>query len=402
MSDKTIWGIIWTLLGAGLIIAVGFICIDMESIKANEVGVVYKWKGGVDSSKEPLHSGVKFVWFGKIHKVDIGTQKLSFAKQTENDIAGKDTADNEYDRIVVICGNDGGQEAFVTLSMTYNVSSKGAVRLTNDGIQAADGTEGYKYVILKRIGTEVVNEVCRPQDALDIYSGDGFNRMKEEVQNRLMNHPALIERGINVENAAVFAVNLDPAYEEEIKQKQLAKQTTLRAKEDEKAAVAKAAQAKAEAQAMVEKRSAEARAKKIEQVTQAEADAEKTVLAAEAAKKQKVLNAEAEAEQTVLAAKANAQELEQQGLGEMKRDQAAAEGVLALGNAQAEVEEALKKAMYDGEAGQRRALVEVTSNQADKLAGMLEGVNVIPQDAFVAMSTEGANIPVRLTKEVGE
>ena len=78
---------------------------------------------------------------------------------------------------------------------------------------------------------------------------------------------------------------------------------------------------------------------------------------------------------------------------------AQAEGARALGLAEAEVEKAKRDAMYEGEAGMRRAKVEIAAHFADKLRGMLAGVKVIPKDAFVALMQEGQAVPITLTDE---
>ena len=64
------------------------------------------------------------------------------------------------------------------------------------------------------------------------------------------------------------------------------------------------------------------------------------------------------------------------------------------------VEEAKKKAMYDGEAGKRRATVEVAVAQAEKLRGLLGGVRVLPEKAFVGLFSEGGKMPVVLSDDL--
>lgn len=358
--------------------------VDIEKVKANEVGVVYKIKGGVQDVA--LRDGWQITTFGKIDTVNIGTQKLSFAKQMADDTAGEDTADNEYERIEVACGTGGGQKAWITLTMNYHIKPEGAVQMYRDGIHKT-----YRYVVLKRTAIDVVNQIARSREALDIYSGVGFNALRDDVETALREHPLLESRGIVVENATIMQVDLSDAYETEIEAKQLARQSKLRAIEDTKAAEEKARQAKAEAQAMVEQRTAEANAKKIENVKAAEAQAEAAILAAEANKMKVVLEAEA-----------NAATLEQRGIGEMKRDQAAAQGVLALGEAEAKVEELKRNAKYEGEAGLRRATVEVAQYKADVLKNLVGGANIIPENAFMALATDGTQMPVALTKEIAD
>ena len=68
-----------------------------------------------------------------------------------------------------------------------------------------------------------------------------------------------------------------------------------------------------------------------------------------------------------------------------------------MGLAEAKVEEAKKLAMYSGVEGERRARVEVAVALAEKLAGILKGVRVLPENAFIAMMDDGGKIPITLT-----
>jgi len=381
MSDKLLLRLI--LCAVGLVVAlIGLkICADIVNVEGYEVGVVHKWRTGVQD--EPLRDGLHIVWFGNVHKINIGTQKISFAKQLPQDQQGVDTADNEFPEIEVACGKDGGQKARIILTAVYHLDPIKAVKLYKDNLHKT-----YRYTIMKRTIIDVVNRLARPKEALEIYSGEGFNTLRDEIDDGVKTHPVMIERGINIENATLYDVELDPDYEMQIELKQLAKQEKLRAQEQALAAMEEAKKEKAQQQIMVEQRRAEADAKKIE-----------VVLNAEAEKAQVVLNAEAEKAQVTLAAEAEKERARLSGEGEKLRMVAQAEGERALGLAQAEVEDAKKKAMYDGEAGLRRAQVTVATALAEKLKGLLSGVKVIPKDAFVALMQEGGNIPLALTDQ---
>jgi hypothetical protein len=240
----------------------------------------------------------------------------------------------------------------------------------------------YQGIVLKRIAIGVVNDVARPKEVLDIFSGDGFIDLKNAIQKQLMENTELKDHGILVTNVTVYNVDLDEKYEAEIAAKQLAIQSALRKTEEEKAARKEAEKVKAEVQATIEKRTGEAEAKKIEVTKAAEAQKQQTVLEAEAAKQRVVLAAEAEKEQ-----------LRNKGEGDKLMQVAQAEGARALGLAQAEVEKAKRDAMYEGIAGERRATVEIARAQAEKLMGLLSGVKVIPENAYVALMDENAKSP---------
>lgn len=135
---------------------------------------------------------------------------------------------------------------------------------------------------------------------------------------------------------------------------------------------------KAAAQAEVEQRTARAEASKIEVVKKAEAEKGRTVLEAEARKQTMAL----------------------EGEGEKLQKMAAAEGVQAVGTAEAKVEFMKREAKYGGEAGQRRAVVEIATAQAEKLANILKDVKVIPEKAFISLYQDGGQTPITLDESV--
>ena len=359
MSERMLKTLVFGGLGLLAFIIAAFILADFVNIEGYEVGVVHKWSSGVQD--EPLRNGMHWVWCAKVHPINIGTQKITFAPQIAGDKEGKDTKDNEFDVIQVACGKEGGQKVNIVLTVVYHLDAIKAVQLYRDNL-----SETYRYTIMKRTIIDVVNQLARPREALDIYSGEGFNDLKIAVDKAIKDHPVLVDRGIVCENATIYDVKLDPSYESEIELKQLAKQQKLRAFEQALAAVEEAKRAKAKAQVMVEERTAEADAKKIEVTTAAEANKQQVVLAAEAQKETDRLKGEGEKAMMI----------------------AQAEGERALGLAQAEVEKAKRDAMYEGEPGGRRAQVEISKAQAELAKGILSGVKVIPNDILSAMLQE--------------
>ena len=299
-----------------------------------------------------LTSGTHFYpnLFWDIYKYNIGTQKITFDEHSSNE-------DAEYDRIIVEVGENGGQKAHIAISANYRVGwvedAVGKlkfdptliVELHKDGIGKT-----YESVVLKRTVVEVVNEVARPKGALEIYSGRGFVSFANEVDTMLKNHPQLKSRGIYIENTIIYKVYLDEAYESEIASKQLAIQQNLTKVEQTKTQEQEAKRAFAEAQTKVEQARQTAEAKKITEV-----------LAAEAEKQKRILEAE----------------------GERDANLAKASGVLAVGEAEAKVITFKTQAAYAGEAGALKAKVDITRNQAEVMAGLLNHINVLPEKAFV-------------------
>lgn len=338
---------------AGLIVfvIVGFLAIIVISqftavikLEGNEVGVIQDWSGVKDKLMLPgTHVYNNFV--NDIYKYNIGTQKITFDN--------KQNPDSEYDPIQVEVGENGGQKAWVAISVNYHVSSDKIVILHKQGIGKT-----YESVVLKREIMDTVNEIARPhKSALDLYSGAGFVEFKNRVADALEENKVLIERGIVVETVMLSNVHLDPGYEQEIAQKQVAQQQALRKIEETKAAEQEAKRIFAMSQAQVEQARQIAEAKKITEVTDAEAKARKTVLDAEA---------------------------------ERDSNLARASGELAIGKARAEIKQLDSASLYAGEAGLRRAEVEVAVKRAEILRGMFNGVKIIGEKTVLSIMDENS------------
>ena len=325
-------------------------------------------------------SGTKLYcgWTTDIHPYNIGTQKCTFA--SKNPKSKLYNIEAEYPEIEVNCGENGGQKVYIAISMNYRVGwdtdKNGApilsptklIKLHMEGIGKT-----YETVVINRTIIDTVNTLARPKEALTIYSGQGFVDFKDKIETELQKSPILRDRGIYVENVIVYGVGLDPEYEKEIEAKQLAVQTTLRKQQETKAAEEEARRIFAESQSTVEKQKQDSEAAKIMQIKQAEADKQKIILNAEADNEKEILQARA---------KKQKQTLEAEGLRDANL--ALASGILAKGQAEATVEQLKKDAMYSGEAGARRAQVEIATATAERLAGVLKGVSIIPERTILS------------------
>lgn len=314
-------------------------------VQGNEALVIQHWQSGVQ--KEPKLAGTHFfipgIWYD-LYKYNIGTQKITFDNQSSN-------GDSEYPPIAVQIGENGGQEAYISVSVNYHINAEKIVTLHKQGI-----AKTYEAVVLKREIVDIVNEIARPhKSALDIFSGIGFVQFKNDIEAALKNNPVLKDRGIEVENTIVYGVHLDQKYETEIRAKINAIQEKLRFDQETLAKQAEAAKIFAESQAQVERVRQTAEASKITQVKAAEAQAEQQVLAADAEKRKRIALAE----------------------GERDANLALASGILAVGEAEAKVSALKRESLYAGESGERRARVEIATAQADKMRGMLSGVSVV-------------------------
>ena len=318
-------------------------------LEGSEVAVVQNWSG---VKNEILLPGMHFFnnFVDDVHTYSIGTQKITFDEMEKNQ---KDyNPDAEYPRILLDIGENGGQKAWVAMSVNYHLNPEKVVTLHKQGIGKT-----YESVVLKREIIDVVNEIARPRTALTIYSGTGFVEFKNNVEDALKSNHILKDRGLEIENTIIYKVYLDPLYEAEIAAKQIAQQQALRKQEETKAAQEEAKRIFALSQAEVEKARQVAEAQKITMVTAAEANARQQVLQAEGEKEKRVLEAE----------------------GDRDANLARASGLLAVGKAEAEVATLKRDAMYAGESGARKAQVEIAGLQAEKVANMLRGVSVVPE-----------------------
>ena len=351
-----------------IILPLFFHTVSWKKVEGNEAMVEQNLTKGVIETVKMSGTHLYCGWLSDMYIYDIGTQKITFDTKGDN-------KDAEFDRIEVNCGENGGQKAWIAMSMNYRIgydtdkdgmpvfAPHKLVTLHKEGLR-----ETYENVILKRTIVEIVNKVARPHSALSIYSGQGFVDFVQALETELKNSDTLRERGIFVENTIVYSVHLDPKYEAEIAAKVLAVQETLKIKEQTIAKQEEAKRQFAESQGNVEKVRQDSEAAKIKMVKEAEANNEKAILEAQAEKQKRVLEAE----------------------GNRDANLAMASGILAVGKANAEVEQLKRDAMYAGEAGARRASVEIAVATAERLNGMFKGVSIVPERTILST---GKSVP---------
>lgn len=315
--------------------------IAVIKLEGNQIGVVQDWSGVKEQVMLP---GTHFYnnFFNDIYSYDIGTQKITFDQKDQN-------PESEYPRILLDIGENGGQKAWIAMSVNYHVSADKIVTLHKQGIGKT-----YESVVLKREIIDVVNEIARPRNALSIYSGEGFVKFKNDIEDSLKTNHVLKDRGLEVENIIIYKVYLDPQYEQEIAGKQIAIQQKLRKVEETLAAQEEAKRIFAMSQAEVEKARQEAEAAKIREVTNAEAQAKKVILAAEA---------------------------------ERDSNLARASGELAVGKARAEVKKLESISLYEGEAGERRANVDIKRAQAETMKELTGHISILPEKTFAQLGS---------------
>jgi hypothetical protein len=172
------------LIVIGFLIAMWIIpnIISVVKVEGDEAYVrQHLLKGVVDDVyRDGTHFYCGFFW--DIYRYDIGTNKVTFDNKTEH------SKNAEYPSISVNVGENGGQSAWISLSANYRLgfdhTEKGPrfnklklVAMQKDGLR-----ETYQDIILKRTIVEVVNKIARPNEALEIYSGQGYNNFVEAVE----------------------------------------------------------------------------------------------------------------------------------------------------------------------------------------------------------------------------
>jgi regulator of protease activity HflC (stomatin/prohibitin superfamily) len=289
------------------------ISVDTAYLAGNQVGIQENWFGeGV--SEGSLSPGMKAVVFGKILSYDMSPNILVMNDRRDDERANGRNSD------AYVAKSSDNQDMTMWLALQWRFDPAKIVDIhkayrTHTGMKDWD-TE-IEERLIRQVLIRTVNTEATGRTAIEAYSGPGFVDLQNSIADALIDpNGELRQQGIIIENFAIEQIRLDQEYIGEIRQRQVAQQRTLRAQEEEKAALAEAARAQAEAKADYNK-----------QVVEAEREKQKVVLESEGAAQQRINNAKAEAEEVRLAAQAS-------------RDAAIleAQGIEALGAANAEAQ----------------------------------------------------------------
>lgn len=221
-----------------------------------------------------------------------------------------------------------------------------------------------RNLIAPTLRDKIINSVT-VLDARTVYQGSGRVLLQANIEKSLKEDPEFKEYGIVVGRFVIRKITLkDEDFLTKITAEARAEQDRKTAEKEQIAHEAKAQAERSKAKAEQFRRLVEADTKKGEQIAKAEA-----------AKQQAILDAEAKAEQVKLAAEADKERARMEGLGIKLKKVAEAEGVLALGKAEAEAQR-LKLQAYQGEGGQRFAEVE----KAKAFSKAFNHVQYLPSD----------------------
>lgn len=296
------------------------------TIEGNQLGVMESWKDGVRNEiLLPKTYVLSWGFTKEIYKYDAASRIFVMNDGTSS--TEKVAEGREQDAYLV--QSQEGQDMKISLNLRWRINPEKLVHIHKTVRQDIE-----EKLIRPEI-MRVVKDKATQKKAIEAYSGDGLVKLQLEIQNALSGKDnsgsnELLERGIVVENFVIENIVLEPKYIEEIKQKQIATQRTLRAAEEQKAAEAEALVAKAKAQADYNKMVVEAERDAKVMVTKAQAENEKVIIAAKAA-----------AEQVTIAAEAEKQKMVLEGEGKKLSMVSIADGTLAQGKADAVSKELL-------------------------------------------------------------
>ena len=318
-----------------VLLLAGFFVVEVETVAGNQVGVMETWTGGVE--KNTLAPRTYFLFPGytkEVFRYDMTPHVFALTGPNAYSVKSSDN-----------------QKVTLEIQMQWRYDP-GMIIDIHTHYRAHVGRSDWEQIMEQRlIGPVVMREInveATARKAIDAYSGEGFVSLQNDISRRLADPSGELRiQGILVENFVIAHVTLDEAYIGEISKRQIAQQAELRAQAEERAALAEAQKAKAEAGADYEKRVVEARR-----------DKEVGVLASEMEAQRQVNDATAAAERVVLAAEA-----------ERKAGEARGAAILALGKAEAEATR-LKLAAYSEVGSDQFVTVEVAKQVANAFQGV--------------------------------
>lgn len=356
-----------SLIATGVVVVVLLLAsvfiVDIVTVEGNQIGVKETWSGGVLADPLPPKTYVLFPGFTqKVFKYDLSSQVFVMNDQA-NDTYGAGRSRDSY-----LVQSSEGQDMRISLNVRWRRDPQHIVDLHKTV------RENVEEKILRPELMRVVKDQATTRSALAAYSGPGLVSLQSDISNALMSPEAeLRKRGVIVENFVIEHIGLDPSYVEQIKARQVAVQARLRAIEETSAAVAKAEQAKAEAQAAYERAVVDAQRDKDVGVLAAEKEAAQQVLDAEAAAKRVEFAATADKNRNVLAAE-----------GEQQAALLRAQAIKALGEAEAEATR-LKLSAYSAEGSEAFVRIEVAKAMSEAFKN-IDGY--LPQDMTVNLLSD--------------
>ncbi len=304
-----------------IVLVVGVTSIKIVTVEGNELGVKETWNEGVCA--EIMQPKTYFLfpgWSQTVYKYDASSRVYVMNDKPMAQEA-KTSTGREQDAYLV--QSKEGQDMKISMNLRWRLDPAKLVSIHKTV------REDIEEKLIRPTILRVVKDEATRMNAIDAYSGEGLVKLQASIQSALAGKDAgegkeLSDRGVIVENFVIEHIALDPNYVAEIVKKQIAVQSQLRAVEEQKANEADALVAKAKAQADLNT-----------QVVGADRDAQIVVIKAKAAAEQVTVAATASASQVTIAAEAAKKQAELAGEGKRLGMTAEADGILAVGRAEA-------------------------------------------------------------------
>ncbi len=335
-------GLIWIGFVGFMLLVVTVICVwlfDIYTVKGAEIAVRETMSGLQEKS---YTSGTYFLMPTE-RMVSYPTSIQTFVMNDKHDHEGETAVGRSSDAYLVQSADS--QDMFLSIRIQWQIDPTKVLTF-----HTQVGKEGDDLAVdkgLRPTVQRIVKDEATVVEAIEAYSGTGLVNLQKAIEQRLLKDEELHKKGIIVESFVIEHIRLDSEYVKEITARQVSIQKELRARQDEKTAVAEAAKAKAEAQKAYEQELVNAKTKN-----------EVLALGVKTEQENLIAKAKAEAERTVMAANAKKESAE-----------AEAASIEALGKANAESER-LKFSAYSAPGADVYARIEVAKSMGQSLSGI--------------------------------
>lgn len=349
-----------------IVIVTAFTSIKIVTVEGNELGVKETWSDGVVTDiMQPKTYFLFPGWSQTVYKYDASSRVYVMNdKPMANE--GKTSTGREQDAYLV--QSKEGQDMKISMNLRWRLDPSKLVSIHKTV------REDIEEKLIRPTILRVVKDEATQMNAIDAYSGEGLVKLQAAIQSALAGKDAgegkeLSDRGVIVENFVIEHIALDPNYVAEIVKKQIAVQSQLRAVEEQKANEADALVAKAKAQADLNTQVVAADRDAQIVVIKAKAAAEQVTVAATAAASQVTIAAKAQAEQVTVTAEATKTQSQLAGEGKKLGMTAEAEGILAVGRAEATAKQLMIDS-YKAAGPDAYAKIQIAASLADGTKGI--------------------------------
>ncbi len=352
MTRKQFWGTVSAIV-ASLGIIVFIIVVEIHTVHGHEIAVLETWSGGVDDSVYQPKTYIRVPGF----MYTFYNYDMSSRVYVMNDVASTEEFAQGREKDSYLVQSEEGQDMQISMNIRWRFDPDKLVHV-HKKLRVDFEEKVLRPTLLGAVKNEAT--ICK---AIDAYSGQGLVRLQQAIFASLTDPGGDMRlSGIIVENYVIEGIKLDDDYIGQIKARQVAIQSEMRAKQEEQAALAEAQKAKAEARADYET-----------QVVAAERDKSVGILAAEKKKQERVLAAEADKQEQVLAAE-----------GEKEAGVLKAQAIIAIGEAEAHAKEVNLMA-YAVDGADNFVMIEV----AKSLSSSFENIDgYLPQDMQINVLTD--------------